>query len=124
MIDQVDRLAPHQLCQPGGIVGRDPDRPRDIGHPGIARGDQHVEPRVGCVTGVSDKSPAECVLPTAGAHHEHAATHHQVPAAAAAAAGRRVPEATRPVRTMVWVRSGPTLTSEIGTPASSSSAST
>ncbi len=75
-------------------------------HPGVA---------------IAGEPPAQGVLPAAGAHHEHSAVHRQAPAAAVV---RRGPEATRPVRMMVWVRSGPTLTSVMGTPASSSSAST
>ena len=90
--------------------------PRFRGHRVVAGRDEY-----GVDAGLDAQLPGERVLPPAAPDDEDARRHHEAPAHAGIPGRRRM---GRKARSMVWVRSGPTDTSTIGTPACSSMAET
>ena len=116
---KLDRLTPRQLDQRHTVERIDPlgdPNPRLRRDPGAARRDDHLVD-----TRFRGKLPGERVLAPATADDEHPGRHDQATAHATIPGRFRI---GRQARSIVWVRSGPTDTSTIGTRAYSSIAVT
>ena len=112
--DQLARLRPGQVHDRAEVHRGDVHaaHPWLLGDARAARGDDHlVDARL------PGELPGQRVLPTATADDQHPGRHHE---AHAGRLGRL--RIGRHARSIVWVRSGPTETSTIGTPACASMA--